>query len=217
MAKKRAAIDATEPRFPYTTAPGSLRKFLSLVPQKPKPQRFNPELYKSWGIGDSNANTITRVLKALELVSPSNEPTTDYEKFMHKSSGPGVLGAKIKGVYEPLFQASHAPHTEADDTLKNLFNIHSGGGEATIRFQIQTFKSLCDFASFSESGSESPQSSLKPPPESKREFGANMSGPPSVRIDLHIHLPENKTSRDYEAIIQDIARYIYLFDETTNG
>jgi hypothetical protein len=32
---------------------------------------------------------------------------------------------------------------------------------------------------------------------------------PPIKIDLHIHLPENKTTRDYEAIIQDIARYIY--------
>ena len=32
---------------------------------------------------------------------------------------------------------------------------------------------------------------------------------PPMQIDLHIHLPENKTTRDYEAIIQDIAKYIY--------
>jgi hypothetical protein len=30
-----------------------------------------------------------------------------------------------------------------------------------------------------------------------------------VHIDLHIHLPENKSRRDYEAIIEDIGRYIY--------
>jgi hypothetical protein len=32
---------------------------------------------------------------------------------------------------------------------------------------------------------------------------------PIVNINLHIHLPENKSRRDYETIIEDIGRYIF--------
>ena len=43
------------------------------------------------------------------------------------------------------------------------------------------------------------------------------TGVPAIHIDLHIHLPENKTTRDYEAIIQDIARYIFKQEVGANG
>ena len=40
--------------------------------------------------------------------------------------------------------------------------------------------------------------------------GAGLAqGQPIVNINLHIHLPENKSRRDYETIIEDIGRYIF--------
>ena len=37
--------------------------------------------------------------------------------------------------------------------------------------------------------------------------------PVAVNINLHIHLPEGKSSRDYQYIIQDIAKYIYRYSD----
>jgi len=78
----------SEPRLPYTTTPGALRKFLQEVPKKPKPGRVNNALLGSWQLGGSNANWIIRVLKALDLVNASNEPTEYYEAFMREGTGP---------------------------------------------------------------------------------------------------------------------------------
>jgi hypothetical protein len=214
-------MTATEPKFSYTTAPGSLRKFLGLVPNKPKPSKFNADLYKSWGLKDTNANTITRVLRSLDLVSSSNEATPNYEAFMHKATGPAVLGARIRALYSPLFVASHSPHKESDDDLRNLFNIHSGGGEQALRLQINTFKTLCDFASFdgvagggaTTTGIQTAANLMNAP---QQTLPVN-NGIAAIHIDLHIHLPENRTTREYEAIIQDIATYIYKHEVTPNG
>jgi hypothetical protein len=46
-------------------------------------------------------------------------------------------------------------------------------------------------------------------PRLVRSAGSGGGRMPAVKIDLHIHLPENKTARDYDSIIQDIAKYIY--------
>src|SRR5947209_2170167 len=99
MAKKKRRSSAssgtsTQPKFPYTNTPGALRKFLKQVPEKPRPPKINAQLLKSWGHGDTNAGSIIRVLKSLGLVGTNNEPTADYEKFMHAQTGPAVLGAK---------------------------------------------------------------------------------------------------------------------------
>jgi hypothetical protein len=203
---------AAEPRFPYTTVPNSFRRFLKSVPDKPRPPKVDRELLKAWDIRDTNAGTILRVLKAVNLIGSAGEPTAVYDSFMMPTTGPEALGNEVRKVYSPLFTASHEPFREPADQLKRLFHLHSGGGENTIQLQIHTFKVLCDFATFNSTGITPPLTSnplvpvtppLPPPP----------IAPPSIHIDLHIHLPENKSSRDYENIIQDIARYIYRFKE----
>jgi hypothetical protein len=121
------------------------------------------------------------------------------------------LGEQVRVVYKPLFDASHDPHTLSDEELKRLFNIHAPGGEDVVRKQIQTFKVLCEFSSFTAT-TTTPQTPSGPSGDvTTKSVTASGSGAgtPSIHIDLHIHLPENRSQRDYTAIIEDIARFIY--------
>jgi hypothetical protein len=131
------------------------------------------------------------------------------------------MAAQIRRVYSPLFQASHRPHEDSQEDLKRLFNIHSGGSESTIDLQIKTFKTLCEFASFdlpAVATQVSANGQVTVAAAGLASGQASVSaGVPTIHVDLHIHLPENKTTRDYEAIIQDIARYIYRLEVGTNG
>lgn len=209
--KKTRVKSETEPKFPYTTKPGSLRKMLQQIPQKPVPPKFDKSLLKAWGFSDANDYSMLRVLKSVELLNEKNEPTELYSQFMNLKTGAGALSDPIKRIYEPLFHASHKPFNESPETLHNLFNIHSGGSSRTIEQQIQTFKALCeytDFDSVTTSINTTEQlTSQSPgiPTISRGQAGNN----PSININLHIHLPENKSSRDYEAMIEDIGRYIF--------
>lgn len=210
MAKK--AQETGEPKFPYTTLPNALRRVLTEIPKRPRPQRLTMETLKSWGVsGDTNAGTAVRVLKVIGLLGQGGEPTNDYMEFMKTGTGPAVLAQRVKEVYHVLFENSLAPQNEPDEELRKLFHIHSGGGDKVMRLQIQTFKALCEHANFSdasaatESAAQAVRGAEKPGAAAR---GASPSLPP-VQVDLHIHLPENKTTRDYEAIIQDIAKYIY--------
>jgi hypothetical protein len=210
----------TPPKFPYTTRPAALRKFLGEVPRRPRPAKVNQDLLASWEIRGNDATTVTRVLKALGLVSPSNEPSEAYSGFMHAGTGPAVLADRIRATYAPLFNAVLEPHKESHETLRNLFNIHSGGAPATIEYQIQTFKALCENADFSARGVPAGTLLQQPVANAAAVNTGSSGGPvsasnvPTIHIDLHIHLPENKNSRDYQYIIQDIARFIYRYEET---
>ncbi|MEK7705663.1 MAG: DUF5343 domain-containing protein [Myxococcota bacterium] len=203
MAKHAAGH--TKPLFPYTTTPGVLRKFLAEVPKRPKPAKVNLETIKSWGLSkDSNAQTVVSVLKALGLIAGDGTPGPLYVKFMTQGTGPGVLGQQIRSVYKTLFENSKAPHKDSDEAIRNLFNIHSGGSATTIGLQIQTLKALCDHASFEDSQSDG--ESHGDPKEKDSERDDNRG--PTIHIDLHIHLPENKDRRDYEYIFEDIAKHL---------
>lgn len=221
MAKKKSNTTNSKPQsngessrkpvFTYTTYPTILRKILREIPNRPLPTTCTTSTYRSWGIGSNSSGNTTRVLKAVGLVDDAGRPTPAYTEFMQPSTGPAILGEKIKSHYAPLFNASHAPYRENDEDLRRLFNIHSGGGESTLKAQVQTFKALCEFATF-DGPVNSSDAQTDGSPSSQLEANGNVvsnTQGPSVHIDLHIHLPENKSTRDYQAIIEDIARFIY--------
>lgn len=220
--KKAKARERAEskPTFPYTTKPASLRKLLQQIPKKPKPPKIDKGLLASWGYKDGNDYSMVRVLKAVDLLSDSNEPTEIYAQYMNLQGGATALAAPIRKIYEPLFHASHEPYNESPETLQNLFHINSGGSERSLEQQIQTFKALCENTSFDVSAQTetqitgASQTSANPiNPALQGSAGVN----PSVNINLHIHLPENKSRRDYEAIIEDIGRYIFGREDKGSG
>jgi hypothetical protein len=124
--------------------------------------------------------------------------------------GAVALAEPLRRIYEPLFHASHAPYKESNDRLQNLFNIHSGSGERALEQQIQTFKALAENTVF-DGANVAPSAETGSSPSNVTVQGRPMisNGSPVVHIDLHIHLPENKSRRDYEAIIEDIGRFIF--------
>lgn len=210
MAKKTS--DSVEPKFPYTTEPKSLRRLLAEIPKRPKPPKMTMDTLKAWAVSNNNnARTAINVLKRVGLLGASGEPTSFYVEFMKTGSGPTVLAERIKDTYRALFESSHAPQNEAAEELRKLFHIHSGGGDEVMRLQIQTFKALSEYANFSAVNGSSEGKASGTLAGAGQGTGENQGEQklPPIQVDLHIHLPENKTTRDYEAIIQDIARYIY--------
>jgi hypothetical protein len=210
-AKKSAAsqLESSTPKYPYTTTIGALRKVLQGIPQRPKPTKVNFALLESWGTHDNNARTVLTVLKELNLIDTSGAPTEHYINYMRNDSGGATLADRIRATYAELFEASHEPYKETQQNLKNLFNIHSGGGERTIQFQIATFKTLCEFADFDAAISNGPPANLGGTMDRQEQrSNSNVTGP-VIHINLHIHLPENKSRADYEEIVKDIAKYIY--------
>ncbi|HEX4533874.1 MAG TPA: DUF5343 domain-containing protein [Rhizomicrobium sp.] len=203
----RIARDETtaEPKFPYCITPKSLRRFLEMVPQKPKPPKVTGATLKVWNLKNTNDQSILRVLKAVDLLGPTGDTTPTYAEFMTKDKGPAALGKKIQSVYSTLFENVPNPETASNSDLTNFFNIHSGGGERTIRYQIDTFKALAAYATF---GKADPLSG-KGVEDAAPAGGGGRASEPMIRVDLHIHLPENKSRADYDALLESIATHLY--------
>jgi hypothetical protein len=209
MNKTRKKSD-TQPKFPYTTSPAALRRLLQEIPKRPKPGKLTLDLIKTWDVTSSNDASPLGVLKKLGLLSAAGEPTPAYADFMLPPPvGPRALGARMREHYRDLFETSHAPQKNATE-LRTFFNINSGGGERAIQLQAQTFTALSEYADFTGAGEGAAAAGGGDAASGKdAKGGGGASKLPPVQIDLHIHLPENKSARDYESIIQDIAKYIY--------
>jgi Family of unknown function (DUF5343) len=170
--------------------------------------KVNSSLLKSWGLNDTNALSIVRVLKTIGLVGAAGEPSDEYIEFMDPKAGASTLGRAVQRVYAPLFEATHKPYNESDPDLRRLFNVHSGG--SSLNHQIATFKVLCEFSKFDQAEAVGSSAAFTAAASlSSQSSTPSQSIGPSLHIDLHIHLPENRSSREYQNIIEDIARYIY--------
>jgi hypothetical protein len=172
-------------------------------------REFDTQLLRSWGFSDANDYSMLRVLKAVGLLTDKNEPTDLYSQYMQLEGGAAVLAAPIRKIYQPLFNAAHAPHNESAEKLENLFNIHSGGGDRALKQQIQTFKALSENTRFDGADPLITPVAVGTTPSASAGAVASAQGTPAININLHIHLPENKSRREYEAMIEDIGRYIF--------
>ncbi len=203
---KKPLASSSKPKFPYTTTPSALRKFLQEVPKRPKPGKVDFPLLQTWGLKDSNARTIIGVIRELGLIDSSSIPTDNYINFMRNETGAASLSVRIKETYAKLFETNLEPYKDSQENLKNFFNIHSGGGEKAIQLQVQTFKTLCEYADFSSTIIES-----NAPPSNSPRVSAPVpvqQNGVQIHINLHIHLPENKSRADYEESFKDIAKNI---------
>lgn len=205
--KKSKSEETGTPKYPYTTMPQSLRRLLEIIPTKPKPPKVNGNTLKIWGFKNTNEQSMLRVLKALSLLTNNGDTTEGYASFMRKDIGASVLGKLLQDTYVELFENVANPGTATNDDLVSFFNIHSGGSEKTIKMQIETFKALASHATFGKTDPlEQPVGSTSISTVAPETRG---SSDPVIRIDLHIHLPENKTKGEYDAIMESIATHLY--------
>jgi hypothetical protein len=205
--RKDDSSSSGEPKFPYTTAPNALRQFLSKVSDKPKPTKINTSTLKAWGFPGGNSTTIIGVLKAIGLISGDGQPTREYEKFMLQGGG-SILGELLRKAYGPIFEASRDPASETPEQLRTIFNVHTGGAERTMQLQIQTFKVLLEYADLKTKPNSSGQNSDNAG-QVNVENSNGFNGHAVLCIDLHIHLPENKSKVEYDSIIESLAQHLY--------
>lgn len=201
------------PRFPYTPRPGALRKLLALIPEKPKPGKVAVPLLKNWGVLTSNDSTPIAVLKKIGLIEENGTPSPSYAKYMGENGG-AELGRLLRASYPEFFESHATPAEADDDAIKRFFRINGGGSGITQRRQVDTFKILAEFATFGaddtlERKDTDAEKGSGGEVESGGKANRRQAGDPSIHIDLHIRLPENKSKAEYDAIIESIAQHIY--------
>ena len=197
-----------EAKFPYANTPASLDRLLSVIIDKPRPDKVNRDLLQAWGFKNSNDRKNITVLKQLDLLNQDNSPNQNYLDYKDPVKGAEALGRLVKKVYDQVFKT--VSDIKDSEQLRSFFNSYGGGGESVVKLQVQTFKALVSHATF---GASDPLSGDAPslngqPGEENRGPGSTV-GTPAVRIDLHIHLPQGQSKTDYESILEGIAKHIY--------
>lgn len=198
----------------YLTSVKNFEGIMNSILGARAPERFTNKFLEDLGYKSSNDRLILGVLKSLGLLNDTGEPTQRYYDFLDQTQSKKVIATGIQEAYEDLFNLKRDAQNMSQEEVKNKLKTLTQGskGDKVIDSMARTFKTLCDYADWSEipinsqvnstSASKNNDISEKPDYVVQNSPKSVESKPISNQLGLHyniqIHLPETTNMAVYE-------------------
>lgn len=208
----------------YLTSVKNFEGIMNSILGARAPERFTNKFLEDLGYKSSNYRLILGVLKSLGLLNDTGEPTQRYYDFLDQTQSKKVIATGIQEAYEDLFNLKRDAQNMSQEEVKNKLKTLTQGskGDKVIDSMARTFKTLCDYADWSEipinsqvnstSASKNNDISEKPDYVVQNSPKSVESKPISNQLGLHyniqIHLPETTNMAVYDAIFQSIKKHL---------
>ena len=208
----------------YLTSVKNFEGIMNSILGARAPERFTNKFLEDLGYKSSNDRLILGVLKSLGLLNDTGEPTQRYYDFLDQTQSKKVIATGIQEAYEDLFNLKRDAQNMSQEEVKNKLKTLTQGskGDKVIDSMARTFKTLCDYADWSEipinsqvnstSASKNNDISEKPDYVIQNSPKSVESKPISNQLGLHyniqIHLPETTNMAVYDAIFQSIKKHL---------
>lgn len=200
----------------YLTSTKNFEGIMNSILGARAPERFTNKFLEDLGYKSSNDRLITGVLKSLGLLGDTGEPTQRYYDFLDQTQSKKIIAIGIQEAYEDLFNLNRDAQNLSQDEVKNKLKTLTQGqkGDRVIESMAKTFKTLCDYADWTELTI----STANPIPKSVTQVETNEERSPintevqSKEMNLHyniqIHLPETTNMAVYDAIFQSLKKHL---------
>lgn len=185
------------------------------------PERFTNKFLDDLGFKSSNDRLITGVLKGVGFLNETGEPSQRYYDFLDQTQSKKVLAIGIQEAYEDLFNLRRDAQNMSQEEVKNKLKTLTQGqkGDKVIESMARTFKTLCDYADWSEPENLVKEQDLEKEIEEKFESQqqssnnknpiiANKANSLGLCYNIQIHLPETTNMAVYDAIFQSIKKHL---------
>ena len=180
------------------------------------PERFTNKFLEDLGYKSSNDRLITGVLKALGLLGDTGEPTQRYYDFLDQTQSKKIIAIGIQEAYEDLFNLNKDAQNLSQEEVKNKLKTLTQGqkGDKVIESMARTFKTLCDYADWTDLSIPVVNSTPKPTTQvdGDEEKAPIKTKTQSKEMNLHyniqIHLPETTNMAVYDAIFQSLRKHL---------
>ena len=208
----------------YLTSVKNFEGIMNSILGARAPERFTNKFLEDLGYKSSNDRLILGVLKSLGLLNDTGEPTQRYYDFLDQTQSKKVIATGIQEAYEDLFNLKRDAQNMSQEEVKNKLKTLTQGskGDKVIDSMARTFKTLCDYADWSEipinsqvnstSASKNNDISEKPDYVVQNSPKSVEAKPISNQLGLHyniqIHLPETTNMAVYDAIFQSIKKHL---------
>jgi Family of unknown function (DUF5343) len=152
-------------RYKYTKLTVKLSALLRLAPAVGPPEKVDEAWLSSVGIASSDAKSIIRVLRFVDLIEDDGAPTELWEAIRHQTSANRIrFAGAVRKAYKQLFDSYPDAHRKDEETLRTFFRGQGLGGEEVQAAARRTFRALIPFGDF-EAGGQSSEAGTMDLPE----------------------------------------------------
>lgn len=141
-------VIALPKKYPYIPSQLPLKKFLKAIQKLGTPDQIRVKTMPQIGFKTSNARYIPSVLKFIGFIDQSGVPTEDYKNFKKIGISKSVMANALKRAYGDLFKLHPDAPNKDFQPLRDFFSGTTDAGESALKYSVETFKTLCEFADF---------------------------------------------------------------------
>lgn len=136
----------------YLTSTKNFEGIMNSILGARAPERFTNKFLEDLGYKSSNDRLIVGVLKSLGLLNETGEPTQRYYDFLDQTQSKKIIAIGIQEAYEDLFNLKKDAQNMSQEDVKNKLKTLTQGakGDRVIESMARTFKTLCDYAEWSD-------------------------------------------------------------------
>lgn len=200
----------------YLTSTKNFEGIMNSIIGARAPERFTNKFLEDLGYKSSNDRLITAVLKGLGFLHDTGEPTQRYFDFLDQTQSKKVFAIGVQEAYEDLFNLNKEAYNLSQEEVKNKLKTLTQGqkGDRVIESMARTFKTLCDYADWSEINEVQTNKEILAMQDTVKENIISNSQEPKNHnnLDLHyniqIHLPETTNMAVYDAIFQSLKKHL---------
>jgi hypothetical protein len=177
------------------------------------PERFTHEFLKQLGFTSSNDRAVISVMNALRFLDDNSAPTDRYRQFRDPSMSGAVMAEALRDAYSDLFTINENANEMSAQALAGAFKRITGKGDAVSKKMASTFKALAGLADWTTGSVPTPvKREDEAPPERPVTTAPaderSVLGFPTLRHDIHIHLPVSTDVKVYDAIFRSLREHL---------
>jgi hypothetical protein len=194
--------------FIYSPIPAKIKDYFAKIQEVKVPDKVSQEYLRSIGFKSSNDYYLIGILKELGFIDGSGKPTSRWNEYRAKGESKKVMAKALKLHYKPLFETYEDAFRKDKEALRDFFSSQTELGEKTIDLMVRTFQGLCNLADFEApvvSGAEVVSAVPVPIPS----LPSRSLAPPSININIELHLPATSDATVYEALFKAMKEHLF--------
>ena len=195
---------------PYMNSVKKLHAMLDAIQNAGVPGVFNNDFLVDLGYTSSYDRAIIKVLRYLGMLDSSGKPQDSYRHFVDHTKAKKVLAERLHSAFDDLYLSDKNAHNKQVSQLKGWFKTKTGSGDAVATKIATTFKSLADYADFSDIGKEPSVEKVKDEKKAPETPPESTSPKPPISHELglvyrfEIHLPDTQNVDTFRAMKEEL-------------
>ena len=201
-------------KYIYLVNPAKIKSFLAKIQSIGIPAKLTIKEIEGLGFKSKNDRQLLTMMKALDFVSADGTPTEKWKNYRDKKKAGHVLAEGIRKHYAELFKTYPNAHLESNQTIKDFFRAKTTLGDQPRKYMLTTFNSLKELAEFKAEKPPEEEPAIqkdKIEPEIPGEEAPSIPPPPSIHIDLQIHISPEAKPEQIDKIFESIAKHFKGF------